>query len=97
MCHARTALEILFEQLKRRLLGFRLHFDLSTWQIPRIPSDPKTLRRFEREITVTDTLNATTNEVVLRANHFPGEIVAFLIPSPGDCSGRRDVLDGVVA
>jgi hypothetical protein len=30
MRHARTALEVLFEQMERRLIGFRMHFDFST-------------------------------------------------------------------
>ena len=69
MRHARTEIELLFEQPERRLIRFRMHLNLPAGQIPRIASDSETLCGFRSEITITDTLNAPTNEVVLCANH----------------------------
>ena len=77
MCNAWTPHKIRFKQLERRLIALRVHFHISIGRIPRVAANLAMFRRSQRKKAVSDPLNASTNNVVLCANHFSAAIVAF--------------------
>ena len=80
MRHPGTALEVLFEQLEGRLAGLRMHFHISIGQVPGITSNPAAFRGFKREVAVSDTLNAPSNEIALCPYHDSGNRQLNIVP-----------------
>jgi hypothetical protein len=69
MCHPRTTFKLLFEQLQRQVVRFRMDFDFTICKVANKPPDAQSFRYSLREIPIADTLNPSTNNVAFCPHH----------------------------